>query len=93
MPAVSFILLWPDGVEQRCTSPSTVIHEHLTTGTSFPVGEFVDRSAVARDAASERVRARYGFACTGAAEQQAAIERSAARYDAGSDIVTVVAVG
>lgn len=93
MPAVSFILRWPDGVEQRCTSPSTVIHEHLAPGTSLRVGEFVDRSAVAMDAASERVRARYGFACTGAAEQQAAIERAAARYDAGRDIVTVVSVG
>jgi uncharacterized repeat protein (TIGR04042 family) len=93
MPEVSFTLRWPDGIEQRCTSPSTVIHEHLMTGTSFTVGEFVERTAMAMDAASERVRARYGFTCTGAAEQQAAIARSAARYDPHRDVVTVVSVG
>ena len=83
MPAVSFVLRWPDGVEQRCTSPSTVIHAHLEAGMCFTVGELVDRTAAALDAASERVRERYGFACTGAAEQQAAIERAASRYAPG----------
>jgi uncharacterized repeat protein (TIGR04042 family) len=83
MPAVGFVLRWPDGVEQRCTSPSSVVHDHLAAGMAFTVSELVARTALAMDAASERVRARYGFACSGAAEQQAAIERAAGRYAPG----------
>lgn len=93
MPVVDFTLRWPDGQEQACSSPSTVIHEHLTAGMAFTVPELVERTRTAMDAASERVRARYGFACTGAAEQQAAIEARAARFADDDGVVTVVTVG
>jgi uncharacterized repeat protein (TIGR04042 family) len=93
MPAVSFVLRWPDGVEERYVSPSSVIHAHLTAGMSFTVGELVARTAAAMDAASERVRERYGFACTAAAEQQAAIERAARRYAPGDGPAIVAGVG
>jgi uncharacterized repeat protein (TIGR04042 family) len=91
MPTVDFTLRWPDGRRQRCASPSTVIHEHLSLGMRLPVGEFVQRSAQALQAAGERVRQRYGFACAAAAEQQEAIARAAARY-ARDEHVHVVAL-
>ncbi|PTL58206.1 MSMEG_0570 family nitrogen starvation response protein [Paraconexibacter algicola] len=93
MPTVDFTLRWPDGRQQRCTSPSTVIHEHFVDGQEMPVPELVARMRVAMHAASERVRARYGFACTGAAEQLEQIESVAARYGGDAGPVTVVAVG
>jgi uncharacterized repeat protein (TIGR04042 family) len=93
MPVVEFTLRWPDGVQQRCSSPSTVIYEHFESGQVLPVPELVARMRVALDAASERVRARYGFACTGAAEQLAAIEDAASRYAGDAGPATVVAVG
>lgn len=93
MPEVPFVLRWPDGVEQRCVSPSTIVHAHLATGLALPVGELVARTAEALDAASERVREVYGFACTGAAAQQAAIERAAARYAPDDGPAVVVRVG
>lgn len=91
MPVVEFTLRWPDGTRQQCTSPSSVVREHLQAGTAFAVADFVVRSAAAMDAASDRVRQRYGFACTAAAAQQAAIECAAARYPAG--VVEVLSVG
>lgn len=93
MPVVEFTLRWPDGEEQHCSSPSTVIFEHFESGQTFPVPELVARMRLALEAASERVRARYGFACTGAAEQLAAIEHAASRYGADAGPATVVQVG
>lgn len=93
MPVVEFTLRWPDGTRQRCTSPSTVVHEHLQPGMALPVDEFVARSGEAMAAASARVRERYGFACTAAAEQQAAIERAAARFAPHGGTVEVLSVG
>jgi uncharacterized repeat protein (TIGR04042 family) len=90
MTLVEFTIRWPDGSRQRCCSPSSVVHEHLTLGMALPVAEFVARSAQAMEAASERVRERYGFSCGSAAEQQREIARAASFYDHGE--VTVVAI-
>lgn len=93
MPIVEFTIRWPDGVRQRCASPSTVIHEHLTLGMALPVDDFVARCALAMHAASERVRERYGFSCGSAAEQQEEIERAAARYAGVAGDVRVISLG
>ncbi|MDP2712278.1 MAG: MSMEG_0570 family nitrogen starvation response protein [Solirubrobacteraceae bacterium] len=90
MPVVEFTIRWPDGVRQRCSSPSTVVLEHLSLGMRLPVSEFVARCTVAMEAASERVRERYGFSCGSAAEQQEAIVRAARRYDGDEREVHVV---
>ncbi len=80
MPEMTFHVQWPDGSTERCYSPSLVVREHLTTGTSYELDDFVRRSRTALQIASERVRERYGFACTSAAAQIAHIERAAARF-------------
>lgn len=90
MPEVQFRLQWPDGSEQLCVSPSRAIHEHLSPGDRYPVAEMVARCAAGLDAASERVREVYGFACSGAASQQAAIARRAAQSPPGEVVVTAV---
>ncbi len=77
MPEMTFEVRWPDGATQRCYSPSLVMHDHLRTGGEYTVAEFVERSARALDAASERVRAKYGFACTSAAETKERITHAA----------------
>lgn len=62
-------------------------------GPSYPVADFVDRSRQALGIASERVRAKYGFACTAAAEQLAEIEAVAAGFNAVPEaVVTVEAI-
>lgn len=80
MPEMTFEVRWPDGLQQRCYSPSLVMHDYLRTGSHYTVADFVDRSTRALTEASERVRARYGFACTSAAETTERITTAANRY-------------
>lgn len=74
MPEVHFHVRWPNGREETCYSPSTVILDHLEENVEYPVLEFVRRTKVALELASERVRARYGYACSSAIDQLSVIE-------------------
>jgi uncharacterized repeat protein (TIGR04042 family) len=67
MPEMTFDVQWPDGRVQRCYSPSLVMHDYLSTGSDYTVADFLDRSGKALHEASERVRAKFGFACSSAA--------------------------
>jgi uncharacterized repeat protein (TIGR04042 family) len=87
MPEVHFSIRWPDGTRESCYSPSTAIRSHFTTGTAYQLPEFLARSRAGLTAASERVRARYGSACSLALGQLARIEARAKDYPPDS-IVT-----
>ena len=87
-----FRVRWPDQTESRCYSPSLVVKEHLTAGQTYPVLDFVARSRAALTIASERVRAKFGFACTRAAAQLEEIETKA-EAAAGVDGATVLVLG
>jgi uncharacterized repeat protein (TIGR04042 family) len=78
MPEMHFRVEWPNGRIDRCYSPSYVIEEHLTVGEAYRVEDFVERTRAALELASERVQARYGFACSSALDQLRAIEETAA---------------
>ncbi|WP_111768678.1 MSMEG_0570 family nitrogen starvation response protein [Nakamurella deserti] len=92
MPEMNVQVRWPDGRLQDCYSPSLVMHDHLTAGTDYAVADFVARSRAALHEASERVRSRYGFACTSAMATLDDIERRAAHFADASAMVTVVAM-
>lgn len=80
MPEMTFTVRWPDGRVEDCYSPSLVVHDHLEAGARYTVGDFTARAVAALSLASERVRARYGFACTSAAASVERIQQSAAAY-------------
>ncbi|WP_413296996.1 MSMEG_0570 family nitrogen starvation response protein [Synechococcus sp. MIT S9452] len=80
MPEVCFQLQWPDGQCSTLYSPSTVIHEYLNPGDCLTVSQMEARGLQALSAASERVRARYGFACTRTDEESARLREWVARY-------------
>ncbi|PPJ31694.1 MSMEG_0570 family nitrogen starvation response protein [Nocardia nova] len=84
MPEMTFDIRWPDGSVQSCYSPSLVIHDHLSAGTEYPVGEFVRRAATALNLAAERVRERFGLSCTSAMQTLADIESAAATSPRGT---------
>ena len=77
MPEMHFRVQWPNGEIERCYSPSYVIEEHLTVGEAYTVEDFVFRTRSALEIASERVRAKYGFACSSALDQLERIEATA----------------
>jgi len=70
MPAVNFEVTWPDGECVSYYSPSTVIHQHVTAGDAYSIEEFQSRVYEALDIASERVRAKYGYACSAANDEK-----------------------
>ncbi len=80
MPEMRFHVVWPDGSRERCYSPSLIIKEYFTPGQRYAIADFRERSRAALTIASERVAAKYGFACSGALDQLARIESACARF-------------
>lgn len=91
MPEMTVTVRWPDGRIEECYSPSLVMHDHLESGTSYTVADFAARSTLALGIASDRVREKFGFACTSAAATTEQIARSASSY-AADGLVDVVAM-
>ena len=89
MPEMTVTVRWPDGHVADCYSPSLVMHDHLAPGSTYRVDEFARRSATALAEASERVRAKYGFACTASAASLERIQETAAGF-AATDLVEVL---
>ena len=87
MPEMLFRVRWPDESVADCYSPSRAITDHLNSGVTYSVAEFLERVRAGLDAASERVRARYGQRCSRAAAQLQQIEREAARHDPTGPVV------
>ena len=80
MPAMHYHLRWPDGLESACYSPSLVIKDFFEPGKTYPLATFLSKVREATQIASDRVRAKYGFACSMAADQLHAIEAEASRF-------------
>lgn len=91
MPEMTFTVQWPDGAVEECYSPSLVMWDHLAVGAAYPVADFTVRTTTALDEAAERVRARWGFACTSAMAQRDRIAQ-VARGFAGDETVRVLAM-
>jgi len=66
MPEVTLVVKWPDEHLQNIYSPSTVIHEYFQAGQIMSVDEFLEKSTAALKHASDKVEAKFGFACTSA---------------------------
>ena len=74
MPEIQFVVRWPDDTVTACYSPSLVVREYFAVGSRYALDDFLARSREALGIASERVRARYGFPCSRAQTELAAIE-------------------
>lgn len=85
MPEMRFTIRWPDGTREGCYSPSLVIKDYLTPGESYALADFLARSRQALTIASQRVEARYGFACSRAMGQLARIEAAGRTYSTHPD--------
>lgn len=78
MPEVHFRVRWPDGQLEQYYSPSRAIRAELTAGARYKVPDFVERVASAMAIASERVRAKFGYGCSSAADTLGRIRERAA---------------
>lgn len=80
MPEMHFHIRWPDGSREACYSPSLVIKDFFVPGTAYDLADFLAKCRVAFGIASDRVKAKYGHACSGAMEQLARIEERATDF-------------
>lgn len=87
MPEMWFDIIWPDGREERCYSPSLIVKEKLSEGQDYKIADFMALSRAALGEASERVRAKYGFPCSRALGQLARLEQGCAAYARMPDAV------
>lgn len=90
MPEVRFEVRWPDDSTSLCYSPSSTIRDYFNPGQAYPLKDFLRLSQAALNHASERVRQRYGYACSSAAQQLSEIERQAMAYAASADATVTV---
>jgi uncharacterized repeat protein (TIGR04042 family) len=90
MPEMHFVVRWPDGDDQRCYSPSLIVREYLEVGRVYALPDFMDRSRTMLNLGSERVRAKFGYACSAAMDQLQELETRAAAY-APEQEITVTA--
>lgn len=92
MPEVNFSVRWPDGSEQNCYSPSTIIQNYLQPDTELSVEEFLTAATGGLNEASERVRQKYGMACSSAMDQLQRIEQKSKKFSE-NDRMQVMRVG
>jgi len=74
MPEMRFTIRWPDGLSESCYSPSLVIKDFFAPGQHYALDDFLARSRTALMIASDRVKEKYGMACSRAMGQLARIE-------------------
>lgn len=77
---MTYRLRWPDATITTCYSPSLVIKDYFAPATGYPLPEFMRKLREATQIASERVRAKFGFACSRALDQLMLIESRAAAF-------------
>ncbi|MEK1853091.1 MAG: MSMEG_0570 family nitrogen starvation response protein [Phyllobacterium sp.] len=80
MPEMRFVIVWPDGEEETCYSPSLIVKEYLAEGQNYPLSDFLQRSGEALSIASDRVEAKHGFPCSLARNQLAYLEARGNTY-------------
>ena len=81
MPEINFKINLPDGKKTSLYSPSTIILEYLRPGDTLKISDFKSLVIKALKEASEKVRAKYGFACTRTLEEEKKILSWISKYD------------
>lgn len=89
MPEIRFRVAWPNGQQELCYSPSLVVKEYFTPGTTYSVADFVARAETALTIASDRVKAKYGFACGLALGQLDSIKANAQQFEANDPLMLI----
>jgi uncharacterized repeat protein (TIGR04042 family) len=89
MPEMHFEVAFANGHREQCYSPSLVIRELVAEDAEYPVFEFMARIRAALEIASERVRLKYGFACSAAMDQLARLEALCAELDPNAPVRVV----
>lgn len=91
MPVTYVNIEWPNEEEDQLYSPSSVIEDFFTTGSQLTVDEFLRVTHEALTEASERVRKKYGYACTSAQAEIKRVSIKCKEYNA-TNSVKIIAI-
>lgn len=80
MPAMHYTLQWPDASRSVAYSPSLIIEDYLQPGADYALDDLLQRLREATAIANDRVRAKFGFACSRASDQLRDTERRVAAF-------------
>ncbi|PSP13071.1 MAG: MSMEG_0570 family nitrogen starvation response protein [Cyanobacteria bacterium SW_11_48_12] len=81
MPETHFEIEWPDGSQESCYSPSSVVKKYFSADREYLLGEFIALSRTAFQTASDRVQAKYHLPCSKALGQLQHLEQTATKYN------------
>lgn len=86
MPVTYVNIEWPDSQTDQIYSPSSVIEEYFKVGESISINDFLTKSNEGLAEASERVRKKFGYACTSAQAESDRIKERCDVYDASKKV-------
>ncbi len=91
MPVTYIDIEWPDQQSDRIYSPSSIIEDYFNPGESISMGQFLTACTEGLEEASERVRQKYGYACTSALAESSRIAKRCQEYD-GTHEVKIISI-
>ena len=86
MPITYVHIELPDQTKDQIYSPSSVIKEYFNPGEDLTVSKFLTTCNEGLQEASERVRQKFGYACTSAIAESQRIHTLCKNYDSSKKI-------
>jgi uncharacterized repeat protein (TIGR04042 family) len=90
MPERHFDIQWPNGDQQSCYSPSSIISEYLIAEQTYALKDFIYQAELGLNEASERVRSKYGYACSSAMDQLNQLKKAATKFEQSPKSLVIV---
>lgn len=81
MPVTYITIEWPNNEKDQIYSPSSVIAEFFNKGEILTVDTFLIQCQKSLSEASERVRQKFGYACTSAEAESYRIKQKCQEFD------------
>ncbi len=86
MPITYINIEWPDKEVDKVYSPSSVIEDYFEAGNTLKIDIFLNQCNQGLNEASERVRKKFGYACTSAMAEASRISKKCKEYDAQNTV-------
>lgn len=86
MPITYVHIEWPDRQKDQIYSPSSVIENYFNIGETITINDLLTKSNEALAEASERVRKKFGYACTSAQAESHRIKEKSDEYEASKKV-------
>lgn len=86
MPITYVNIQWPNNQKDQIYSPSSVIKDYFEIGESMDISNFLSNSNNALTEASERVRKKFGYACTAAQAEAIRIKEKSEEFETSKKV-------